>query len=182
MCFMILLACFAPSKALRAQAPATGETAGALKEEAGIRGFWEIELEGGRFVAPLHTITSVSQHQYVVDGAARVFEVTVDTSGSQTARFYFIEAVTDGSPLTIGKTAMDRLKTVAQGATGRTGTDDVWSQVIKNYPTTTHSRTAEFRLGSKDLLSIIYNHIHKVWAKERGRGKSNKLRINTITE
>jgi len=182
MYLIFMSVCFVPAETLQAQAPPTAETANALKEEVGIAGFWEIELQGGRFMAQLNTITSVSQHQYIVDGAARVFEVTIDTSGSQTARFYFIEAVTDGSPLAIGKTAMDRLKTVAQGATGRTGTDDVWTQVIKNYPTTTHSRTAEFRLGSKEVLDIIYGHVHKVWAKERGRGKSNKLRINPKTK
>ncbi len=147
-------------------------------ESAGIQGFWEAELPGGKFLVRLDTISSVSQHQYVVDGTARVFEVTVDTTGSQTARFYYIEAVAEGSPLAIGKNAMDRLKSVAEGVTERTGTDEVWTQVVKNYPTTTHSRTAEFRLDSKEVLDKIYKHIHRVWAEEKGRGKSNKLRIN----
>lgn len=154
-----------------------GGSGGNNGEELGIRGFWEIELEGGRFLAKLSTITSISQHQYIVDGAARVYEVTVDTSGSQTARFYFIEAVGEGSPLSIGKDAIDRLKSVAQGATARAGVDEVWTQVVKNYPTTTHSRTAEFRVDNKALLDKIYQHVHKVWAREKGSGKSNKLRI-----
>jgi len=175
--------CFIPAGALLAQTT-NGENSGGGGdgEEDGIKGFWEIELEGGRFLARLDTISSISQHQYVIDGAARVFEVTVDTTGSQTARFYYIEAVAEGSPLSIGKNAIDRLRSVAEGATSRTGTDEVWTQVIKNYPTTTHARTAEFRLDNKEVLDKIYKHVHRVWAEERGRGKSNKLRINPKKE
>lgn len=173
---------FASIEPLSAQAPRGGGNSGGASssgEEAGIKGFWEIELQGGSFLARLDTISSVSKHQYVVDGAAKVFEVTVDTTGSQTARFYYIEAVGEGSPLAIGKNALDRLKSVTKGVTERTGTDEVWTQVVKHYPTTTHARTAEFRVEAVEILDKIYQHIHRVWAKEKGRGKSNKLHINS---
>ncbi len=150
-------------------------------EEQGINGFWEVELDGGRFVVRLDTISSVSQHQYLVDGA-RVYEVTVDTTGSQAARFYYLEPATDGGPLTMAKTALERAKDLAKTATERTGTDAVWDEVIKTYPDTTHARTAEYRLQDIDVLNKIYNHIHRVWAEERGKGKSNKLRIVTPDE
>ncbi len=175
-CLIMLSLCLATSAQLLAQA------SGGNGEEAGNNGFWEIELQGGRFLARLDTISSVSQHQYIVDGAARVYEVTVDTTGSQTARFYFIEAVGEGSPLALGKNAIDRLKSVAEGVTNRTGTDEVWTQVIKHYPTTTHARTAEFRVEAVEILDKIYEHIYRVWAKEKGRGKSNKLRIRPKNE
>jgi hypothetical protein len=145
-------------------------------EENGLKGFWEVVLDGGRFVVRLDTISSVSEHQYLVDGA-RVYEVTVDTTGSQAARFYYLEPMTDGGPLSMAKTALDRAKEVAQGVTDRTGTSDVWDQVIKTYPDTTHARTAEYRLQNRAVLSTIYNHVHKVWAQERGRGEKNLLRI-----
>jgi len=150
-------------------------------EEPGINGFWEVELDGGRFVVRLDTISSVSEHQYLVDGA-RVYEVTVDTTGTQAARFYFLEPATDGGPLSMGKSALDRAKELAKIATERTGTDAVWEEVIKVYPDTTHARTAEYRLQDRDVLKKIYDHIHRVWAEERGKGKSNKLRIVTPDE
>jgi len=192
-CIILLLACLVPAGTLLAQATGGNKTgtgtgtggagnAGATGEEDGIKGFWEVELQGGRFMARLDTISSVSQHQYIVDGAARVYEVTIDTNGSQTARFYYIEPVGENSPLSIGKNAIDRLKSVAEGATSRTGMDEVWTQVIKNYPATTHARTAEYRIQSKGILDTIYGHVRKVWAQERGRGKSNKLRINPKKE
>ena len=174
-CLILMSVCFLPAGTLLAQTSDGGDNG----EEDGIKGFWEIELQGGRFIARLDTISSVSQHQYIVDGAARVYEVTVDTKGSQTARFYFIEAVGEGSPLSIGKNAIERLKSVAEGATSRTGTDEVWTQVVKNYPTTTHARTAEYRVDSAAILDKIYKHVHKVWAEEKGSDKSNKLRITS---
>lgn len=145
-------------------------------EEEGLKGFWQIELDGGRFSARLDTISSVSEHEYIVDGA-RVYEVTVDTLGSQAARFYFLEPATDGGPMSITKNALERAKSVATGVTERTGTGAVWDQVIKTYPDTTHARTAEYRLQNRDLLKKIYDHVHRVWAEERGRGDKNKLKI-----
>lgn len=147
-------------------------------EQPGINGFWEVELDGGRFAVRLDTISSVSEHQYLVDGA-RVYEVTVDTTGSQAARFYFLEPATDGGPLSMAQTALERAKDLAKTATERTGTDAVWDEVIKTYPQTTHARTAEYRLQDRDVLKKIYDHVHRVWAEERGKGKSNKLRIVT---
>ena len=32
-------------------------------------------------------------------------------------------------------------------ASERLGAGDVWDQVIKNYPSSTHAKTVEFRLG-----------------------------------
>lgn len=169
-----LTVAFTPDPAIP-QAPDDGKGSG-IKEADGIKGFWEVVLDRGRFAVQLHHISSVSQHQYLVDGA-RVYEVTVDTTGSQAARFYYLEPMTDGGPLTMAKTALDRAKEVAQGVTDRTGTSDVWDEVIKTYPDTTHARTAEYRLQNRNVLTAIYNHIHKVWAEERGRGEKNQLII-----
>ena len=173
-----LLIAFTPDPAIPQAGGGGGGGGQTGTVENGIKGFWEIIFAdgGGRFVVRLDTISSVSQHQYLVDGA-RVYEVTVDTTGSQAARFYYLEPMTEGSPLSMAKTALDRAKEVAQGVTQRTGTDEVWDQVIKTYPDTTHARTAEYRLQNRAVLSTIYEHVHKVWAQERGRGESNKLKI-----
>lgn len=145
-------------------------------EEDGIKGYWEIELPTGRFIARLDQITSVSEHVYLIDGGVRVYECTVDTDGSVTARFYFLEPVTDGSPLSLGKNTIDRLREVAGEAAGRAGVDTE-RDVTKHYPDTTHAKTSEYRLTVKENVSRIYNHVHKVWAEEKGRGQKNKMTI-----
>ena len=40
----------------------------------------------------LDRIASVSRHKYVLDGALIIDEVTVDTVGQASARFYFISS------------------------------------------------------------------------------------------
>ncbi|MBL9153446.1 MAG: hypothetical protein JNK37_13210 [Verrucomicrobiales bacterium] len=144
--------------------------------EDGLKGFWECVTPTGRFVVRLDHITSVSQHQYLIDGGARVYEVTVDTSGPMTARFYFIEPITENSPLSMGKATIDRLREVA-GEVGQKVGVDTEREVTKHYPDTTHAKTAEYRLQVKDNLDRIYEHIHRVWAQERGAGQKNKITI-----
>lgn len=143
--------------------------------EDGEKGFWECQSSGGNFVVKLDDITSVSKHTYVVDGAARVYEVTVGTSGPMVGRFYYIEPVTDESPLAIGKITLDRLRQLAEDVTERTGTENVWTEVVKNYPQTTHAKTAEYRVSGIDQIEKIYKHVYKVWALEKGRGSDNKV-------
>jgi len=146
-------------------------------EQDGIKGFWECVTSGGKFVARLDQITSLSEHTYLIDGGVRVYECTVGTDGGLIARFYYLEPVTNNSPLTTGKATLDRLKGLANQGTTRTGQGDVDTIVTKHYPDTTHAKTVEYRLKYKDTISRIYNHAHRVWAEERGRGQKNKLTV-----
>ena len=117
-------------------------------EQPGINGFWEVVTSGGRFVSRLDQISSVSQHEYLIDGAVRVFECTVDTDGGQTARFYY-----------------------------KVGVGDVDTVVTKHYPDTTHAKTSEYRMKNKATIGQIYDHVRRVWAEERGKGGQNQLII-----
>lgn len=144
--------------------------------EDGIKGFWECVTPTGKFAVRLDQISSVSQHVYLIDGGARVYEVTVATTGPVVARYYFIEPITEGSPLSLGKATIDRLREVANDAGGRVGIDTE-RDVTKHYPDTTHAKTSEYRLRVKENLDRIYEHIHRVWAEEKGRGEKNKITI-----
>ena len=62
----------------------------------------------------LSSISSIAKHTYIVDGAARVYEVTVADKSSAIARFYFIEPVTDQSPLNVGQVVIDRIKSASK--------------------------------------------------------------------
>lgn len=146
-------------------------------QQPGIAGFWEVITSSGRFVARLSDITSVSQHEYIIDGAVRVFECTVDTRGMQTARFYFIEPVSASSSLTSGQATVNRITSIANKIGEKTGHGDVDSNVTKHYPDTTHAKTSEYRLQNKATIGQIYDHARRVWAEEKGRGGQNLLII-----
>jgi hypothetical protein len=110
----------------------------------------------------------VSSHEYIVDGAARVTEVNVDTQGNMAVRFYYIEPLTPKTPSGIGQSAIDRATELAKEAAGRTGQDEVWQRVIKSYPTTTHSHTIEYRVSSEEKLKQIMASVQNAF--ESGRG------------
>ena len=90
-------------------------------------------------------------------------------------RFYYVEPVETDSPLAIGKITLDRLQNLANRATERTGTEEVWSEVVKNYPSTTHAKTAEYRLAYIESVHAIYAHLYKVWALLKGNSRDNKI-------
>lgn len=117
---------------------------------------WTCSLPGGTYEVAVRSIISVSTHEYIVDGAARVTEVNVDTAGSALVRFYYLEPMTPTSPIGLGQSAINKLQDYAKEAASRTGQDEVWQKVVKSYPTTTHARTIEYRLESKDDVDKLF--------------------------
>jgi hypothetical protein len=113
------------------------------------------KLPGGTYEVGVGAIVSVASHEYLVDGIARVTEVNIDTAGSLLARFYYLEPVTPNTPLGVGNAAIEQTQRLLREAAEKSG-QDVWKKVIKNYPTTTHARTVEYRLESLEQLNKIY--------------------------
>jgi len=136
-------------------------------------GFWRCELPGGVYEVAVRAIVAVATHQYVVDGIARVTEVNVDNTGNSAVRFYFIEPATPKTPLGIGQAAVDRASELAKEAAQKVDQDDVWKRVIKTYPTTTHTHTIEYRVGSEAQLKTIFDSAQTTL--ETGRGAILKL-------
>lgn len=150
----------------RAQEKESDSTGGSLP-------VWRAVLPGGTYTVALRSITSVSTHEYVVDGAGRVTEMIIDTSGSSIARFYYIEPLTPQSPLGIGQSTLDKLQEIAEEGAERTGQDQLWKQVVKNYPATTHARTVEYRLDTKQKLERLFKSAESAF--RRGRGDNIKM-------
>ena len=116
---------------------------------------WRCSLPGGNYSVALRSVVSVSTHEYLVDGVARVTEVNIDTTGSLLARFYFLEPTTPNSPVGIGTSTIEKAQQLLTEGAERTG-QDLWKKVVKNYPTTTHARTIEYRLTEKDQINKIF--------------------------
>lgn len=119
------------------------------------RPLFRCTLPGGVYEVAIGAIVAVTSHEYVVDGIARVTEVNIDTTGSLLARFYYIEPNAPAAPANLGAATIQKAQSLMQEAVDRSG-QDAWKKVVKNYPTTTHSRTVEYRLTSKDQLNKIF--------------------------
>lgn len=133
------------------------------------RDFWQCETPAGKFTIRLSEITSVSKHEYVVDGAARVIEVNVGTSGPITARFYYLEPVVQGrGPTEIVREKVDEAAERIYGKATESDGPVPWKRVIKNYPATTHAHTVEYRVSTPEELDQIFTSAERSWIRGQG--------------
>jgi hypothetical protein len=135
---------------------------------AQLRGdIWRAELSGGEYMVRLSAITSVSLHEYVLDGVARVVEVNIATSGSELARFYYVEPYPPGSPVAAGRRALNAIENKAQETSARIDAGPLQTKVVKNYPVTTHAHTVEYRLSDRDAVNKLFKSVEEAWLNGR---------------
>ena len=135
---------------------------------------WRVNMPGGTYELIVGAMVSVSSHEYVIEpGTTRVTEVNVDTNGQMCVRFYYIEPAMVTPPGGIGAATFDKLKSITNEVGERTGTAEMWKNVRKTYPTTTHARTIEYRVSSKDSLSKIFSSASKCLRS----GREDELKI-----
>jgi hypothetical protein len=151
---VIAALCFLPVLAFGQDAASPTPTPGASRIP-----LWRCDLQGGVYEVALRNIISVSTHEYVVDGVARVTEMNIDTQGNLAVRFYYLEPITPTSPVAVGQSVLDRVQNMATEAATRLnpGDEPPWEKVVKSYPTTTHAHTVEYRLDSLDDLQSLFN-------------------------
>lgn len=134
--------------------------------------FWQAGVGGGHYMVQLDRISSVSRHQYLLDGSLIVDEVTIDTLGQALARFYHITPVTDASQGSAAGNAasrvVDRARDLVDRNAARAGVD-VQNIVVKKYPDTTHAKTIEYRVLSTGQLDALYKSVRNAWENNRGR-------------
>ncbi len=164
------LALAQPDATAQNTAPKSGSS---TTDEAIPTKFWHAMLPGGQYMVALGRISNIGIHEYVANGTARVFEVTVAADGAVVTRFYYMEPMTDKSPLNVGQIVADRIKSTTDEVGKRTGLGDAWQKVVKDYPNTTHAHTIEFRLDYKDDLDALFASLQRAW--ETGRGSRFKI-------
>lgn len=133
-------------------------------------GLWRCQLPGGVYLVALRSIVSISSHDYVVDGLARVTEVNVATASTVEARFYYLEPLPANLPSAApGASSLQTLQQHVQDLSASHGdVDQVWQKVVKNYPSTTHAHTVEYRLNTKADLQNLYNNLELSWTTGKG--------------
>lgn len=139
-----------------------------VNDDQNNKGRWECSLAGGEYSVGLGSITSVSKHSYVLDGTLLVTEVTVDTTGTALARFYYLEPITKDTTFNALDRLQKRAEQLRQRAQNRGGTK-ADEMVQKSYPTTTHARTIEFRIMNEVELNALYASLYRAWTSGKGR-------------
>lgn len=129
--------------------------------------YWKAVLPDGSFLVPHHAITSISKSSYVVDGAIRVTEMSVGTSGSVQGRFYYAELISTESPAGIGQSTINFLEEKSREIKERIGRGEVGEEVVKNYPDTTHAHTVEFLVASPEILDRMLTSLEQSYLRRR---------------
>ena len=132
------------------------------------KGFWQGVMPGGSYLVALSRITSISKHEYLPDGNLIVTEVTIDTLGDTTMRVYQITPAAQYGTLATGRKIVERGRDLLDRAGQRTGAD-VANMVHKQYPTTTHSKTVEFRVKDLGTLNALVSSARTAWMSGKGR-------------
>jgi hypothetical protein len=138
---------------------------------------WNCKFSDGNFYSvSLGAIDSVSQHEYLLDGALRVVEVTVATRGSTQARFYVLEKPstdTGGAP---GQSLADGLGRVAEEIASRApgAAKTVTNSVVKKFPETSHAKVIEYRIRDRETLGKLFDHLLK---RFQGRSSDDTFEV-----
>ena len=180
-CFVLMVVLLASPMQVHAQSAAPAAAANnnnkKINDTEVPNHFWQASVGGGHYMVSLGSITAVSRHKYLLDGAVVVDEVTVDTTGQSLARFYFLTPISDkltGNGL--GNTAariVDRGREIVENKADDAGTD-VHNMVVKKFPETTHAHCIEYRLLSAEELSGLFNSVRTAW--ETGHGRSFSIK------
>lgn len=124
--------------------------------------YWSAELPAGKYLIAHDSINGISMHEYVLDGAAKVTEVNISTSGVLQSRFYYVEALPIQLPSAAAQAAADRIRGAGEAAIARVVPGDpIWAKVAKSYPTTTHAGTIEYRIETKRELQELFESLEQ---------------------
>ena len=151
--------------------PAAGSTTSNKQGESPFaKPYWIGNFGEGQVIIALEQITSVSKQKYVLDGGYVIREIVIDTTGNNTIRIYYISPVSEEANISAIRIASDRMQDLLKQGNDRVGSEaiDPTTAVTKNYPTTTHAHTIEFRVANVALLDSVYNSIVSAWLNGRG--------------
>ncbi|MGJ8633920.1 MAG: hypothetical protein ACSHX7_08370 [Luteolibacter sp.] len=164
---LVLLSLFA--LALHGFSQETDDEDDGTTDTSGSPRFWEATLDGGSFIVALDRIASISRHEYLISNASVIVdEVIVDTLGAAVTRFYYIRPITDEAPSGAVQSLPDRAREILDNSARQKGVT-LQDMVTKEYPTTTHAKTIEFRIQTEEQLGALFESAKKAWQSNKGR-------------
>ncbi|MEM9081035.1 MAG: hypothetical protein AAGC74_10125 [Verrucomicrobiota bacterium] len=143
------------------------ETSNSTDEED-LKRFWQIQFKEGHYMVALDRIANISKHEYLLDGNLIITEVTIDTTGNSLCRIYQITPAAERGQSNLVKRAAQRARDVTERVGELTGADFT-EMVHKNFPTTTHAKTIEYRVQHKGTLNALYGSLVNAWTTGKGR-------------
>lgn len=130
---------------------------------------WQAKLSNTSIVSVfVPQIVSVALHPYMLNGVTRVTELTIDTNGNNSIRFYYVHPQDDTQPLP-GVSAKGVKKKIGQHSPVSIDEETIAS--VK-FPEGAYAHTIEYQVNSPDALMALYESIMTAWWK-KGSKKPN---------
>ncbi len=107
-------------------------------------------------VVKLSAITSISKQTYLLEGAQKILEVTIDTEGNNSIRFYCLSSDRTQRALGQAANARELVDKHSEAAS---------KFPAKKYPEATHSHNIEYQLSSPEQVNRIYESATHAWVK-----------------
>lgn len=111
----------------------------------------------------VNTITSIAMHNYRLNGDNLISQVTIDTMGNNTIRFYYVHPAREISPVNDPRDAISKVR---QQVTRESSAqrDDADVPAVK-FPEGTYAHSIEFQIGKPEELKKFYKTALSVWEK-----------------
>ncbi len=130
-------------------------------------------------VLSVPSITSISKHSFLLNGTMLVYEVTIDTTGNNSVRFYCVQE-DDGDKILVAETPQDAVQQAAgrinkEMRNGKGKKSDETAVPSLKYPEGVYAHTIEFQVHDPAILLKLYRESNAVW--ESGAPKVVRVRL-----
>lgn len=136
---------------------------------------WQAKLDDtSKITLSVSQIVSVAMHPYMLNGENLITEVTIDTLGNNTIRFYYVH--TDDE-----KTDYTNPESVVKNARKRLSQSPSQPKAQKNsiasikFPEGAYAHTIEYQVSSLETLESLFKSLTSVWEKSSKKRTSYKV-------
>ncbi len=142
-----------------------------------------IQLDAqNEIVLSASSITSISKHSFLLNGTMLINEVTIDTIGNNSVRFYYVQE-DDGKKILMTKTPQEAVqqaagrinKEIRTGGKGKKSDEAVVPSL--KFPEGVYAHTIEFQVDDPAVLQKLYRESNAVW--ESNAPKVVRVRLHS---
>lgn len=132
-------------------------------------------------VLAVASIVSISKHTFMLNGTMPVWEVTIDTTGNNSVRFYCVEE-DDGNGILMTNDPQEATRKAAGRvakeimSSGRKNSGKGMIPSVK-FPEGVYAHTIEYQVGDPAALEKLYSESEAVW--EANAPKIIRIKLNS---
>lgn len=139
---------------------------------------WQAKLDDTSLITlAVQQIVSVTMHPYLLNGENLVTEVTIDTAGNNSIRFYYVHSAEEKADITDPESLVKSAKKRLTQAPSQPKASEKPIASLK-FPEGVYAHTIEYQVGCFKTLEAIYKSITSVWERASKRRTVFKVDVN----